>query len=55
MIEKPGEIQVGDVDYFTPGSNEIVVQVGACGICGTDLHIADGEFLPTPYPDSPRA
>ena len=53
IIEKPGEIQVGDVDDPTPGSNEIVVQVGACGICGTDLHIADGEFPPTPYPIVP--
>jgi 2-desacetyl-2-hydroxyethyl bacteriochlorophyllide A dehydrogenase len=29
------------------------VQVGACGICGTDVHIADGEFPPTPYPIVP--
>ena len=28
-------------------------KVGACGICGTDLHIADGEFPPTPYPIVP--
>jgi 2-desacetyl-2-hydroxyethyl bacteriochlorophyllide A dehydrogenase len=27
--------------------------VGACGICGTDVHIADGEFPPTPYPIIP--
>ena len=53
VIEKPGEIQVGNVDDPTPGSSEIVVQVGACGICGTDLHIADGEFPPTPYPIVP--
>ncbi len=30
-----------------------MVKVGACGICGTDLHIADGEFPPTPYPIVP--
>lgn len=53
IIEKPGEIQIGRVDDPTPGSGEIVVQVGACGICGTDLHIADGEFPPTPYPIVP--
>jgi 2-desacetyl-2-hydroxyethyl bacteriochlorophyllide A dehydrogenase len=28
----------------------VVVKVGACGLCGTDLHIADGEFPPAPYP-----
>lgn len=31
----------------TPGPREVVVAVAACGICGTDLHIADGEFAPT--------
>jgi NADPH2:quinone reductase len=37
----------------TPRPHEIVVRVGACGICGTDLHIAAGEFPPTPYPIIP--
>jgi 2-desacetyl-2-hydroxyethyl bacteriochlorophyllide A dehydrogenase len=31
----------------TPGPREVVVAVAGCGICGTDLHIADGEFAPT--------
>ncbi len=53
IIEEPGDIRVGTVDDPTPGMSEIVVQVGACGICGTDLHIADGEFPPTPYPIVP--
>ncbi len=53
IIEEPGDIRVGTVDDPTPGAGEIVVQVGACGICGTDLHIADGEFPPTPYPIVP--
>jgi len=43
IIEKLGDIRVGTVDDPTPGRGEIVVKVGACGICGTDLHIADGE------------
>jgi 2-desacetyl-2-hydroxyethyl bacteriochlorophyllide A dehydrogenase len=30
-----------------------VVRVECCGICGTDLHILDGEFPPTPYPITP--
>jgi 2-desacetyl-2-hydroxyethyl bacteriochlorophyllide A dehydrogenase len=53
IIEKPGDIRVRTVDDPTPGRGEIVVKVGACGICGTDLHIADGEFPPTPYPIVP--
>ncbi|GAA2006984.1 zinc-dependent alcohol dehydrogenase family protein [Nocardiopsis rhodophaea] len=27
-----------------------MIRVGACGICGTGLHIADGEFPPNPDP-----
>ncbi|HZA44528.1 MAG TPA: alcohol dehydrogenase catalytic domain-containing protein, partial [Rubrobacter sp.] len=53
IIEKPGDIRVRTVDDPTPGRGEIVVKVGACGICGTDLHIADGDFPPTPYPIVP--
>src|SRR5580698_2133654 len=27
-----------------PGSNQIRVKVGACGVCRTDLHVVDGEL-----------
>ncbi|MEJ3652336.1 zinc-dependent alcohol dehydrogenase family protein [Actinomycetes bacterium KLBMP 9759] len=30
-----------------PGPRQVVVEVAGCGICGTDLHIAEGEFAPT--------
>ncbi|MGH3355114.1 MAG: zinc-dependent alcohol dehydrogenase family protein [Nocardioidaceae bacterium] len=53
QIEKPGSILVGDVPDPAPGAGEVLVQVEACGVCGTDLHIADGEFAPTPYPIVP--
>ena len=53
IIDKPGEVRVGIVEDPTPGDGQLVVRVGACGVCGTDLHIADGEFPPTPYPIVP--
>ncbi len=53
IITKPGEIQVGNVSDPTPGPDELILRVGACGICGTDLHIAEGSFPPTPYPIVP--
>ncbi|SNR36266.1 2-desacetyl-2-hydroxyethyl bacteriochlorophyllide A dehydrogenase [Haloechinothrix alba] len=31
----------------------MVIEVASVGICGTDLHILDGEFAPTPYPIIP--
>ncbi len=53
VIEKPGRVLVKDVPDPTPADGELVIRVKACGICGTDLHIADGEFPPTPYPIIP--
>ncbi|MBB6171974.1 NADPH2:quinone reductase [Nocardiopsis mwathae] len=50
IIEQPGSITVGERPDPAPGTEGVVVRVGACGICGTDLHIADGEFPPSPYP-----
>lgn len=49
----PGKLEVADVPDPAPEPGELVVRVGAVGICGTDVHIADGEFPPTPYPIIP--
>ncbi|BEP12001.1 zinc-dependent alcohol dehydrogenase family protein [Acidothermaceae bacterium B102] len=35
------------VDDPTPGPRDVVIEVAACGICGTDLHILEGEFAPS--------
>ena len=53
IIDSPRNVRVGNVADPTPGENELIIRVGACGICGTDLHIAEGEFPPTPYPIVP--
>ncbi len=47
VITSPGEVAIESVDDPTPGHGEVVVQVAACGLCGTDLHILQGEFAPT--------
>ena len=51
--EAPGKLTVTEAADPAPRPGELVIQVGACGICGTDVHIADGEFPPTPYPIIP--
>lgn len=28
----------------TPGRGELLIEVAACGVCRTDLHIVDGEI-----------
>jgi len=53
VIDKPNEIRVGDVPDPTPKAGEVVVRVGACGVCGSDLNIAAGLFPPTPFPIVP--
>lgn len=53
VVSKPGSVGVQSVDDPTPQWGQVVVRVGACGLCGTDLHIAAGEFPPTPYPIVP--
>jgi 2-desacetyl-2-hydroxyethyl bacteriochlorophyllide A dehydrogenase len=50
VIEKPGDMSLKEVPDPVPGPEELVVAVKACGICGTDLHIFDGEFGPARYP-----
>lgn len=32
------------IDVPEPGSDELLVQVVACGVCRTDLHVVDGEI-----------
>lgn len=47
IIESVGKVVVGEVPDPTPGPRDVVVEVAACGLCGTDLHILQGEFAPT--------
>lgn len=47
VINSPGEVEVTTVPDPSPGPRDVVVAVAGCGICGTDLHILDGEFAPT--------
>ena len=47
IVEAPGKISVTTVPDPTPGPRDVVVSVASCGLCGTDLHILQGEFAPT--------
>ncbi|MBB6645699.1 zinc-dependent alcohol dehydrogenase family protein [Halobellus ruber] len=39
-----GEMEVRDRERPEPGPNDVVVRVGACGVCATDLHMFRGSF-----------
>ena len=53
IIDAPGNVRVGSLPDPTPKPDELVVRVGACGICGTDLHIVDGDSPLVCYPIVP--
>jgi propanol-preferring alcohol dehydrogenase len=42
-----GYLEAVELAVPTPGSDDVLIQVLACGVCRTDLHLVDGE-LPNP-------
>ncbi len=50
VLRRPGhELEIVDADLRDPGAGEVRVRVDACGICRSDLHVADtGESIQFP-------
>ncbi len=42
VMEEYGQFAYREVPDPTPGPGEVLIQVGACGICGSDVHGMDG-------------
>src|SRR2546422_4799792 len=53
IIDAPGIIRVDNVPDPTPRPDEVLVRGGACAICGTELHIIDGDSPLARYPIIP--
>ena len=53
VFHEPGRFSVDEVPDPVAGPRQVVVRVEAVGICGTDVHVLDGEFAPTRYPIIP--
>jgi propanol-preferring alcohol dehydrogenase len=48
VLERPGtSLVLRERPIPAPGAGEILVEIAACGVCRTDLHVVDGE-LPDP-------
>jgi propanol-preferring alcohol dehydrogenase len=43
-------LRLDDVPWPTPGPDDVVVRVAACGICGSDVHFLEGMPVPAPLP-----
>ena len=51
VLEAPGQVPVlrDDVEIETPRAGEVRVRISHCGLCHSDLSLADGTF-PAPLP-----
>ena len=45
-----GPLRAADLDAPEPGPGELLLEVAACGVCRTDLHILDGELAEPKLP-----
>jgi len=52
VYDAPGSFSVRDVPLPEPGPDQVRVRMTAAGMCGTDLHLHEGQFLAT-FPLTP--
>lgn len=49
VLYAPGDIKIQDFDIPKPGKRDVLIKVKACGVCGTDNALYQGEY-PGNYP-----
>ncbi|KAL3432999.1 chaperonin 10-like protein [Aspergillus tetrazonus] len=45
LYDKPEVHKIAEIPVPTLRENDVLIRVKACGVCGTDLHIHEGEFI----------
>jgi alcohol dehydrogenase, propanol-preferring len=54
VLDRPGTpLKLAELPVPEPGAEQILVRVGACGVCRTDLHVVDGELTEPALPIVP--
>jgi propanol-preferring alcohol dehydrogenase len=47
------ELSLDEVPVPIPGENDLLIEIGACGVCRTDLHVVEGDLPDIVYPVTP--
>jgi len=51
VLDAPGRpLRAADLATPRPGPGQVLLRVAACGVCRTDLHVADGDLLDPALP-----
>ncbi len=53
VFESKGQLSVKAMPDPTPGPSDVVIEVASVGMCGTDIHVFDGEFEGGVFPIIP--
>ncbi|HVT03155.1 MAG TPA: zinc-dependent alcohol dehydrogenase family protein [Thermoanaerobaculia bacterium] len=53
LEERKSPLRAVDIPRREPGPGQIEIEVRACAVCRTDLHIVDGELAGAPLPITP--
>ena len=55
VIQRPGKLEVVEMEKPVPGPKECLMKVHHCGICGTDMSILHGTLHAGKIPGAPRS
>ena len=51
VLSEPGQpLELRDLEIPKPGPGQVLLKVHACGVCRTDLHVADGDLTEPKLP-----
>lgn len=53
LLVEPGRAELVERPDPEPAAGEVVLEVRGCGVCGTDIHLLDGDLPYSPYPVVP--
>lgn len=53
VLDGTGKIDIADIPTPTPAENDVVIAPEAVGICGTDIHLASGDYPTGTFPVVP--